>query len=71
MRDAVVKGFDLLNENESITEEKVSESSESEDNKEEETILKKVNLLENQITLESIYQFLSDVEGKISHILLI
>ena len=32
--------LDLLNENESITEEKVSESSESEDNKEEETILK-------------------------------
>ena len=31
---------DLLNENESITEEIVSESSESEDNKEEETILK-------------------------------
>ncbi len=32
--------LDLLNENESITEEIVSESSESEDNKEEETILK-------------------------------
>ena len=32
--------LDLLNENESITEEKVSESSESEVNKEEETILK-------------------------------
>ena len=32
--------LDLLNENKSITEEKVSESSESEDNKEEETILK-------------------------------
>lgn len=32
--------LDLLNENESITEEKVSESSESEDNKEEEKILK-------------------------------
>jgi periplasmic protein TonB len=32
--------LDLVNENESITEEKISESSESEDNKEEEIILK-------------------------------